>query len=114
VQHLRDGALRTAFLNPLLQNHRHVQAVRGLAGAGVPVAGLVVSAGAGRFCGELEPAVVSVADLAGRLGALHTITEGCDPARLDAIWTRLMAAAACGVWRGDARRAPRAGAAPAR
>jgi len=49
VQHLRDGAVQTVFLNPLLQNHRHVQAVRGLAGAGVPVAGLVVSAGRGGF-----------------------------------------------------------------
>ena len=96
VQHLRDGAVRTAFLNPLLQNHRHVRAVREKAGAGVPVAGLVVSAGAGRFCGELEAAVVRLAELAGRLCALQTTTGRCDPARLDAAWARLTAAAACG------------------
>jgi len=89
VQHLREGAVRTAFLNPLLQNHRHVRAVRELAGAGVPVAGLVVSAGAGRFCGELEPAVVRLADLAGLLWALQTTTGSCAPARLDAAWAQL-------------------------
>jgi len=83
VQHLRDGAVRTAFLNLLLQNHRHVRAVREVAGAGVPVAGLVVSAGAGRFCGKLELAVVRLADLAERLCALHATTNGCGPACLD-------------------------------
>jgi len=86
VQHLRDGAVRTSFLNPLVQNHGHMRAVRELAGAGIPVAGLVVSAGAGRLCGELEPAVVRLADLAGRLCALDTITGSRDPARLDAAW----------------------------
>ena len=102
VQHLRDGAVRTAFLNPLLQNFRHVRAVQGLAGAGVPVAGLVVSAGAGRFCGELEPAVVRLADLVGRLCALHATTDGCGPARLNAAWGRLTAASACGTELRDA------------
>jgi len=97
VQHLRDGAVRTAFLNPLLQNHRHVRAVWEAAGAGVPVAGLVVSAGAGRFCGDLEFVVVRLADLAGRLCELHANTDGCGPARLDAAWARLTAAAACGA-----------------
>jgi len=102
VQHLRDGAVRTSFLNPLLQNHGHMRAVRELAGAGVPVAGLVVSAGAGRFCGELEPAVVRFADLAGQQCALHTITGSCGPARLDAAWARLTAASACGTELRDA------------
>jgi len=97
VQHLREGAVQTAFLNPLLQNHRHMRAVREKAGAGVPVAGWVVSAGTGRFCGDLEPAVVRLADLAGRLRALQTTTGSCDPARLDAAWARLTAAAACGA-----------------
>jgi len=97
VQHLREGAVRTAFLNPLRQNHRHVRAVREKAGAGVPVAGLVVSAGAGRFCGDLEPAVVRLAELAGRLCALQTTTGSCDPACLDAAWARLTAAAVCSV-----------------
>jgi len=102
VQHLRDGAVRTSFLNPLLQNYRHVRAVRELAGAGVPMAGLVVSAGAGRFCGELELAVVRLADLAERLCALHATTNGCGAARLDAAWLRLTAAAACGAELRDA------------
>ncbi len=102
VQHLRDGAVPTSFLNPLVQNHGHMRAVRELAGAGVPVAGLVVSAGAGQFCGELEPAVVRLADLAGQLCALHTITGSCGPARLDADWARLTAASACGTELRDA------------
>jgi len=102
VQHLRDGAVRTSFLNSLVQNHGHIRAVRELAGAGVPVAGLVVSAGAGRFCGELEPAVVRLADLAGQLCALDTSTGRCGPARLDAAWARLTAASACGTELRDA------------
>jgi len=102
VQHLRDGAVRTVFLNPLRQNHRHVWAVREKAGAGVPVAGVVVSAGAGRFCGDLETVVVRLAELAGRLYALQTTTGSCDPVRLDAAWARLTAAAACGEGLRDA------------
>jgi len=102
VQHLRDGAVQTSFLNPLLQNYRHVRAVRELAGAGVPMAGLVVSAGAGRFCGELELAVVRLADLAERLCALHATTNGCGPACLDVAWARLTAAAAYGTELRDA------------
>jgi len=102
VQHLRDGAVRTAFLNPLLQNHRHVRAVREAAGAGVPMAGLVVSAGAERYCGEIEPAVVRLADLAGRLCALRMIMGSCGAARLDAAWVRLTAAASCGAELRDA------------
>lgn len=97
AQHLRDGAVRTVFLNPLLQNYRHVRAVREVAGAGVPMAGLVVSAGAGRFSGELEFAVVRLADLAARLCFLQTTMDGCGPVRLDAAWARLIAAAAYGV-----------------
>ena len=97
VQHLRGGEVRTAFQNPLLQNHRHVRAVRELAGAGVPVSGLVVSAGAGQFCGELGAAVVRLADLDMHLRALPTMACCCNPAHLDAAWARLTAAAACSV-----------------
>ena len=94
AQHLREGEVRTAFLNPLLQNHRHVQATRELAGVDVLVFGLVVSAGAGQFCGELGAVVVRLDELAVRLQAA---TARCDPGRVDAAWARLTAAAACGA-----------------
>lgn len=95
VQHLRAGQVRTAFGNPLLQNYRHVMAVRELAGAGVPVDGLVVSAGsAARFCGELESAVVRLSDLAARLCTVRAPVGACSPARLDAAWRALTTAAA--------------------
>jgi hypothetical protein len=53
VQEFRGGRVRTAFPNPVRQNHRHVRAVRGVAGVGVPVHGLVVLSGGARFCGDL-------------------------------------------------------------
>ena len=92
VQELRGGRVRTAFRNPVRQNERHVRAVRRVAGSGVPLCGLVVSAGAARFCGELEGAVVGLDGLAARLRAGPAVV--CDVRRLDAAWRALMAAAA--------------------
>ena len=92
VQELRGGRVRTAFRNPVTQNERHVRAVRRVAGSGVMVCGLVVSAGAARFCGELEGAVVGLDGLAARLCAGPA--AGCDVRRLDAAWRALTAAAA--------------------
>lgn len=56
VQHLRGGMVRTTFQNPLLQNHRHVEAVRWTVGAGVPVRGV---------------------DRFGRQGAVQSRAGGC-------------------------------------
>ncbi len=92
VQELRGGRVRTAFGNPVMQNERHVRAVRRVAGSGVAVCGLVVSAGAARFCGELEGAVVGLDGLAARLRAGPAVA--CDVRRLDAAWRALTAAAA--------------------
>ena len=92
VQELRGGRVRTAFGNPVMQNGRHVRAVRRVAGSGVPVCGLVVSAGSARFCGELEGAVVGLDGLAAQLRAGSAVT--CDVRRLDAAWRALTAAAA--------------------
>lgn len=97
VQHLREGQVRTAFGNPLLQNHRHVMAVRELAGAGVPVGSLVVSAGSARFCGELGPAVAGIDGLAARLRTMRAPAGACSPARLDAAWRALTTATARGA-----------------
>lgn len=87
VQHLRGGMVRTTFQNPLLQNHRHVEAVRCMAGAGVPVRGVIVSAGKARFSPELEGAVVLVAELAARLEEERT--GGGDPVRIETAWHEL-------------------------
>ena len=92
VQELRGGRVRTAFRSPMMQNERHVRAVRRVAGSGVPVCGLVVSAGSARFCGELEGAVVGLDGLAARLRAGPAVA--CDVRRLDAAWRALTAAAA--------------------
>ena len=92
VQELRGGRVRTAFGNPVMQNGRHVRAVRRVAGSGVAVWGLVVSAGSARFCGELEGAVVGLDGLAARLRAGPAVA--CDVRRLDAAWWALTAAAA--------------------
>ena len=92
VQELRGGRVRTGFRNPVTQNERHVRAVRRVAGSGVPVCGLVVSAGSARFCGELEGAVVGLDGLAVRLRAGPAVA--CDVRRLDAAWRALMVAAA--------------------
>jgi len=93
VQHWREGQVRTVFADPLLQNHRHVQAVRELVGAGVAVAGLVGLAGPARFSGELEHAVVRLDELATRLCRMRATIGTCDPARLDAAWRVLTVAA---------------------
>lgn len=92
VQELGGGRVRTAFRNPVVQNERHVRAVRRVAGSGVAVCGLVVSAGAGRFCNDLEGAVVGLDGLAARLRAGRAVA--CDVRRLDAAWRALTVAAA--------------------
>ncbi len=91
VQDFRGGRVRTAFRNPVLQNDRHIRAVRRVAGAGVAVHGLVVSAGAARFCGDLERVVVRLDGLPARLREGPTIA--CDARRLDAAWRLLTVAA---------------------
>ncbi len=63
-----------------------------MAGAGVPVLGLVVATGSATFCPELKGAVVQLADLAARLAGMPAVC--CDQVRLDAAWSRLQAAAA--------------------
>ena len=92
VQELRGGRVRTVFRNPVTQNERHVRAVRRVVGSGVPVCGLVVSAGAARFCGGLEGVVVGLDGLAARLCAGPAVA--CDVRRLDAAWRALTVAAA--------------------
>ncbi len=91
VQDFRGGRVRTAFRNPVLQNDRHVRAVRRVAGAGVAVHGLVVSAGSAWFCGDLERAVVRLDGLPERLREGPMIA--CDVRRLDAAWHLLTVAA---------------------
>lgn len=95
VQELRGGRVRTAFRNPVMQNERHVRAVRRVAGSGAPVCGLVVSAGSARFCGGLEGAVVGLDGLPARLRAGPAVA--CDVRRLDAAWRALTVAAARSV-----------------
>jgi len=90
TQHLRGG--RCSFQNPLLQNYRHVAAVKLAVGAGVPVQGLVVSAGAARFCPELEQVVLKLEDIAARLAGMPG--PACGQARVDAAWRVLTAAGA--------------------
>ena len=92
LQELGGGRVRTLLRNPVMQNDRHVRAVRRVAGSGVPVCGLVVSAGAARFCGDLEGAVVRLDGVAARLRA--GLAVGCDVRRLDEAWRALTAAAA--------------------
>lgn len=94
VQEFRGGRVRTAFPNPVRQNHRHVRAVRGVAGVGVPVHGLVVFSGAARFCGGLGRAVVDLERLPARLRDGRAVS--CDVRRLDAAWRALTVAAAQG------------------
>ena len=92
LQELGGGRVRRALRNPVMQNGRHVRAVRRVTGSGVPVCGLVVSAGAARFCGELEGAVVRLDGLAGWLRVGRA--PACDVRRLDAAWRTLTALAA--------------------
>ncbi len=63
-----------------------------MAGAGVPVQGLVVATGSATFCPELRGAIVQLADLPARLAGMQA--AWCDQVRLDAAWCRLQAAAA--------------------
>jgi len=90
TQHL-PGA-RSEFQNPLLQNYRHVEAVRLAVGGGVLVQGLVVSAGSARFCPELEPVVLKLEEVTARLAGILSPT--CDQARMDAAWHVLTTAGA--------------------
>ena len=92
TQHLQGGRVRATFQNPFRQNFRHTEAVARVAGAGVPVLGLVVATGSATFCPELKGAVVQLADLAARLAGMPAVC--CDQVRLDAAWSRLQAAAA--------------------
>ena len=91
LQELGVGRVRRALRNPVMQNDRHVRVVRRVTGSGVPVCGVVVSAGAARFCGELEGAVVRLDGLAARLRAGRA--AACDVRRLDAAWRTLTALA---------------------
>lgn len=68
TQHLRGG--HYPFQNPLLQNYRHVAAVKLAVGAGVPVQGFVVSAGAARFCPELEQVVLKLENVGAWLAGM--------------------------------------------
>lgn len=90
TQHLRGG--RYPFQNPLLQNYRHVAAVKLAVGAGVPVQGFVVSAGAARFCPELEQVVLKLENVGAWLAGMSG--PACGHARVDAAWHVLTAAGA--------------------
>lgn len=63
-----------------------------VAGASVPVRGLVVSAGTARFCAALAEVVVLLDDLPSRLTG--NPAEGSNQAQLDAAWHELTNAAA--------------------
>ncbi len=84
TQHLQGGRVRATFQNPLRQNFRHTEAVGRMAGAGVPVLGLVVATGSATFCPELKDSVVQLANLAARLAGMSA--GCCDQVRLDAAW----------------------------
>lgn len=85
--------IRTPFQNPLLQNHQHVEAVRHIVGADVPVRGFVVSAGTAQFSPALADAVVLLDDSPLQLSGRPA--ERCDLARLDAALQELTAVATC-------------------
>ena len=91
TQHLQGSRHKAAFQNPLLQNHRHTEAVRAMAGPGVPVIGLVVSAGTAKFCPELVDSVVPLENLTAHLFGSPSADDG--PADLGMAWHRLTAAA---------------------
>jgi hypothetical protein len=91
VQHLAAGEIRHAFQNPVHQNHRHCRAVEAaLAGLTVPVAGIIVSAGAATFCDELQGRVVPLARLAGVFRVAPR--RRTDPGHLAVAWQRLVGA----------------------
>ena len=91
TQHLAGGT-KTAFQNPIRQNHRHCSAVKeALAGLAVPVHGYVVSAGRAKLGDDLVGVVVpldrlSQVFLPARRGAV-------DPADLRRAWDILVVAA---------------------
>lgn len=91
VQHLAAGEIRHGFQNPLHQNHRHCRAVEAaLTGLKVPVAGIIVSAGAATFCDELQGRVVPL----GRLAQVFRSAprRRTDPGHLAVAWHRLVGA----------------------
>lgn len=66
-QHLKDGAVRTAFLNPLRQNFRHVRAVERLVqsiGSAIAIQGHVVSAGRADYAPQIRDSVVMLPAMA--------------------------------------------------
>jgi len=66
--------VRTALQNPVRQNHRHDCAVRSMVGTGVPLHGLVVSAG----CGTVLWRAGACGDRAGGIaGAVARWSGGC-------------------------------------
>jgi Nuclease-related domain len=82
--------------NAVRQNAAHMRAVRRVIDdASVPVRGYVVSAGAGRFASQLARAMVPAAELRTRLaGDAALQTRG--GVKVEAAWSRLVAAAAEG------------------
>ena len=91
TQHLAGGT-KTAFQNPLRQNHRHCSAVReALAGFAVPVHGYVVSAGRAKLGDDLVGVVVPLDHLS---QVFLPVSRGVvDPAILRRAWDLLVAAA---------------------
>ena len=99
TQHLRAGELHYELLNPLLQNGRHVRAVRAqFPSRPPPIAGHVVSAGTAIFEGAIGEVIVPLSRLAGVLGSL-TKPE-LRPSGLHAAWQVIEIA----VQRGEALR----------
>ena len=96
TQHLAaaGGEARYGVPNAVRQNARHCAAVARLLGeaAGVPVRGVVVSAGTARFAGELAGAVIGLDGLG--VALLAEAAGPADAATLDAAWRVLGAAAA--------------------
>jgi len=92
---LRDGR---SFVvpNAVRQNVAHIRAVRCVIDdASVPVRGYVVSAGAGRFAPQLARAIVPAAELRTRLAG-DAALQRRGGVKLEAAWSRLVAAAAEG------------------
>ena len=91
TQHLAGGT-KTAFQNPIRQNHRHCSAVReALAGLAVPVHGHVVSAGRAKLGDDLVGVVVPLDRLSQVF--LPASRAAADPAVLRRAWDILVAAA---------------------
>jgi hypothetical protein len=91
TQHLVGGT-KTAFQNPIRQNHRHCSAVKEvLAGLAVPVHGHVVSAGRAKLGDDLVGVVVPLDCLSQVF--LSASRAAVDPADLRRAWDILVAAA---------------------